>query len=285
MSMEYKVAASVEEALELLAGPGHRRAVGGGTDLAVVIADGVIAPDVLVDVAALPGLRDVRKTAEGISIGAAVRISEVAGSADLPACLRQGASAIGSPQIRNLATIGGNVCNASPAGDLLTPLLALDAEAELARLSDHGKVLTRRVPLAGFFTGPGRTVREPHELLTALHLPLAPPNQVVRFYKGGTRQGLDISSISIALAARRGHHGSLRDVRLALGAVAPTPTRARGAEAALEGRGLDAATIRAAAEAAAADAKPIDDVRASAWYRRELLRNMTERMLTDVAQS
>jgi CO/xanthine dehydrogenase FAD-binding subunit len=108
---------------------------------------------------------------------------------------------------------------------------------------------------------------------------------VVRFYKGGTRQALDISSISIALVARRGDDGLLRDVRLALGAVAPTPIRARAAEAALEGRRLDAATIAAAAEAAAAEAKPIDDVRASAWYRRELLRNMTARMLTDVAQS
>ena len=118
-----------------------------------------------------------------------------------------------------------------------------------------------------------------------MRLPVATADQRARFYKGGTRPALDISTISIALAARRGADGVLHAVRLALGAVAPTPLRARRTEALLEGQPLDAALIEQAAASAADEATPIDDVRASAWYRKELVHNMTRRMLEDVAQT
>ena len=155
---------------------------------------------------------------------------------------------------------------------------------QLSWLAAEGAVQTRWLPLDGFFTGPGRTQRQAHQLLTAVRLPLPGPGQRVRFYKTGTRPALDISTISIAFAARRDAAGRLNGVRLALGAVAPTPLRARRTEALLEGQVLDAALATQAAASAAAEATPIDDVRASAWYRLELLRNMTTRMLGDVCQ-
>jgi CO/xanthine dehydrogenase FAD-binding subunit len=285
----YLAPTRLQQALAALAQRGGATVLAGGTDLMPQTQAGKVKPArVLLNIRRIEGLDGVHVEGPRLVLGTRVSVTTLLAHPLVrqhAPLLTQAAGKFASDQIRNAATIGGNVCNASPAGDLLTPLLALDAEIELARLSDHGGVLERRVPIDGFFTGPGRTVREPHELLTALGVPPAQPDQVVRFYKGGTRQALDISSISIALVARRGDDGLLRDVRLALGAVAPTPIRARAAEAALEGRRLDAATIAAAAEAAAAEAKPIDDVRASAWYRRELLRNMTARMLTDVAQS
>jgi xanthine dehydrogenase FAD-binding subunit len=199
--------------------------------------------------------------------------------------LTEAADHFASDQIRNAATLGGNVCNASPAGDMLTPLLALDAEVELAFLAGDGSARTRRQALDGFFTGPGTTLRQPNELLTAVRVPFAPPGQVARFFKTGSRPALDISMISIAFAARRDADGRLHGVRLALGAVAPAPLRARRTEALLEGKSLAAALAAQAAACAAEEAKPIDDVRASAWYRCELLRNMTRRMLDDVAQA
>jgi CO/xanthine dehydrogenase FAD-binding subunit len=285
----YLAPSRLQQALAALSQPEGVIVLAGGTDLMPQSHAGKVKPGrMLLNIRRIDGLGGVHVDGAQLVLGTLVSVTTlmshplVTRHAPL---LRLAAEKFASDQIRNAATIGGNVCNASPAGDLLAPLLALDAEVELARLSNNGEVLARQVPMASFATGPGRTVREPYELITAVHVPLARPGQVVRFYKGGTRQALDISSISIALAARRGDDGALHDVRLALGAVAPTPIRARAAEAALEGHRLDAATIRNAAEAAAAGAKPIDDVRASAWYRLELLRNMTERMLTDVAQS
>lgn len=285
----YLAPTRLQQALAALAQPGGVTVLAGGTDLMPQSLAGKVKPArMLLNIRRIENLGGVHVEGGELVIGALVAVTRLLGDPlvhqHAPLLVRA-AEKFASDQIRNAATIGGNVCNASPAGDLLTPLLALDAEIELARLADDGGVLTRRVPMADFVIAPGRTQRTPHELLTAVRLPVAQAGQVVRFYKGGTRQALDISSISIALTARRVGGDVLRDVRLALGAVGPTPLRAREAEAALESARLDADTIGAAAQAAAAGAKPIDDVRASAWYRRELLRNMTERMLNDVAQS
>src|SRR5574337_1054447 len=240
----------------------------------------------LLNIRRVPGIDAVALADGRLRIGALVTLTTLLNDALVrlhAPLLTEAADHFASEQIRNAATIGGNLCNASPAGDTLTPLLALDAEVELASLAGDGSISTRRLPLAGFFTGPGRTQRTAAELLVAVHVRAATDAQVARFYKGGTRPALDISSISIAFAEQR--DGAVwRDVRLALGAVAPMPIRARHAEGLLEGQVPDAARIAQAAEAAAQqDARPIDDVRASAWYRRELVKNMTQRMLSDVA--
>jgi CO/xanthine dehydrogenase FAD-binding subunit len=174
------------------------------------------------------------------------------------------------------------VCNASPAGDTLVPLLALDARVVLSSKL-NGKIEARRVALREFFTGPGRTVRKHAELLAAVEVPLPPQGFVGEFYKHGTRPGLDISAIAIAAGACV-QGKVLRNVRIALGAVAPTPIRAPRTEAALEARTPDAATLDAAAEVALAEIDPISDVRASDWYRRELVRNMLKRVISHVGQ-
>ncbi len=282
----YLAPTRLQQALAALGGPGGAIVLAGGTDLMPQSHAGKLrrAP-LLLNIRRVEGLDSIRVEGEALVIGALVTVTQALRNdlvhRHVPLLVSVGEK-FASEQVRNAATIGGNVCNASPAGDLLTPLLALDAEFELARLAGDGGTLTRRVPVAGFFTGPGRTQCAGDELLTALRVPCAGTDQVVRFYKGGTRQALDISTISIALVARRGADRRLHGVRLALGAVAPTPIRATSAEALLEGTAPDAASIAAAADAAVAAARPIDDVRASAWYRRELLRNMVQRMLEDV---
>ena len=188
-----------------------------------------------------------------------------------------------SDQIRNAATLGGNVCNASPAGDLLVPLLVLDAEVELAS-KPNSSLTRRRMPLTEFFVGPGKTRRGPAELLASLRIALPPAHHYARFFKFGTRPALDISTISIGIAGVL-QDGALSNARVAFGAVAPVPMRAPRTEQALEGRRLDPATIEAVANVARGEVTPIDDIRASAWYRKELIHNITKRMLGHVAQA
>jgi CO/xanthine dehydrogenase FAD-binding subunit len=297
----YVAPTQLRQALALLAQPGGATVLAGGTDLMPQASAGRVKPArTLLNIrriAELDGLRmDGGEGGEGAApalvLGALITMTRLRRDPLVHAhapLLADAAEHFASDQIRNAATLGGNLCNASPAGDTLTPLLALDAEVELARLADGGAVLTRRLPIEAFFTGPGRSARGSDELLAAVRVPLAAPRAVQRFHKGGTRPGLDISPISIAMTAVRGEggvpNGVLNSVRIALGAVAPTPMRARKAEALLEGELLDAPRIAAAAEGAAAECRPIDDVRASAWYRRELVRNMLQRMLDDVAQA
>jgi xanthine dehydrogenase FAD-binding subunit len=285
----YLAPTSLYEALAALrdaAGPaGGVCVLAGGTDLMPQLNAGRFAgAHTLLNIRRVPGL-DASKLDGDLKLGALTTVTQLLTDPVIRAhapLLSMAADHFASEQIRNAATLGGNIANASPAGDLLPPLLALGADVELAWLADDGSARMRRVPLDGFFTGPGATLRGKHELLSAVRVPLAPQGQVVRFYKGGTRPALDISVISIAFAARRDVERRLHGVRLALGAVAPTPLRARGAEALLEGRVLNAALAEEAAASAAADAQPIDDVRASAWYRKELLRNMIRRVLNDV---
>lgn len=261
--------------------------VAGGTDLMPQSQSGRVRfARTLMNVRRVPELAGITCADGWLRIGATTTITALMHNAlvrtHAPLLVEAG-SRFASDQIRNAGTIGGNIANASPAGDTLVPLLVLGAEVELAS-QPNGHVAARRVPLAEFFVAPGRTVRRTDELLTAVHVPLPPAAQLARFFKFGTRPALDISTISIGIAAVR-DGARLRDVRVAFGAVAPTPRRAPRTEAALEGRPLDDATITAAAAAARDEVTPIDDVRASAWYRKELIHNMTRRMLTDVAQA
>lgn len=284
----YLAPTSLDEALDVLAAGAEVIVLAGGTDLMPQSRAGrVRAATTLLNIRRLPGLAEVARVGDQLQIGAlttvATLLTDPLVRAHAP-LLVQAADHFASDQIRNAATVGGNLCNASPAGDLLTPLLALDAEVELVHRGADGATQRRWLALGEFFTGPGRTARQPKELLTGLRLPCAGPQQLARFYKTGTRPALDISTISIALCARRDDAGRLRDVRLALGAVGPTPLRARHAEALLEGSPLGQPLTAQAALCASEEATPIDDVRASAWYRKELVRNMTQRVLDDVTE-
>lgn len=283
---DYRAPTSLDAALACLRG-GDFTVLAGGTDLMPQMHAGrVKLRRGLLNVTRIDALYGVARVGDALRIGALVTITELMNDplvGEYFPVLRVAGDHFASDQLRNAATIGGNVCNASPAGDMLVPLLVLDALAELAAKPD-GRVETREVPLAEFFRGPGKTLRAPHELLCALRLPLPAPGSTARFCKFGTRPALDISAVAIGVAGvRRGR--SLAGARVAYGAVAPVPMRAYATERALDGATLDAGTIARIAGVARDEVRPIDDVRASAWYRRELVYNLTRRMLDDVAEA
>ena len=275
--MEYCVAHTVEDALALLHSRSTPKLIAGGTDLTVILADYLIAPATLVDIASIQSMLGVRVAAQGVSIGAATRVASIAAHGSLPACLVQGARAIGSPQIRNLATIGGNICNASPCGDTLAPLIALDAVFVLA--SGSG---TRDVRGEDFFLGPKKTVIRPDELLVEIRIDAKHMAGTSAFRMIGKRNGQAISQVNAAawLSIQK---GALVDARLAIGSVAPIPLRLRKTEALLTGRPAAAIDMKKVLAAADAEIAPISDVRASVEYRRlvsaSLLRECLEEAL------
>lgn len=273
----------LDEALQAMA-DGGATVLCGGTDLAPQTESGARQYQAqLLNVRRIEGLCGIETEGDEIRIGATTTVADIrrsAALAEIAPVLVEAAEHFASEQIRNAASLGGNLCNASPAGDMSPPLLVLGAAVELACWRD-GAAHTRRVPLEQFFVGPGKTVKLPQELLTAVVFNRPVPGFVGRFRKSGPRPALEISTVSVAIGARV-TDGRLSEVRVAMGSVAPTPLRARHVEAALEGKALDSATIAAAVAAAAEDAKPIDDVRASAWYRSHLVKVFVEEVLDDV---
>lgn len=279
----YAAPRSLEEAAQLLRG-GNATVLAGGTDLMPQSRAGrVRIQPLLINVRRVPELLGISLQGNALRLGSLETITALRGSAlvrERLGVLWQACEHFASDQVRNAATLGGNLCNASPAGDTLVPLLALDARVVLASKPD-GAVLERRLPLGDFVTGPGRTARKPEELLVAVEVPVPPAGARGGFYKHGTRPGLDIATISIAVTATP-REGVLRNVRIALGAVSPTPVRARSAEGVLEGRRCTENLLEEAAAAAMLDIHPISDVRATGWYRRELVRNVLKRTLAHV---
>ena len=272
----------LDEALHAMA-DGGATVFCGGTDLSPQTESGARQYQAkLLNLRRIEGLSGIDAGGSEIRIGAATTVSEVRASAalaEIAPVLVEAAERFASEQLRNAASIGGNLCNASPAGDMIPPLLVLGASVELACVQG-GAVQTRRVPLERFFVGPGKSVKLPQELLTAVVFDRPASGFKARFRKSGPRPALEISTVSVAVGARVAG-GRLSGVRVAMGSVAPTPLRARRVEAALEGKPLDTATIAAAVAAATEDAKPIDDVRASAWYRGHLVKVFVEEVLND----
>lgn len=280
---KYAAPASLDEAVELLRS-GPVTILAGGTDLMPQSRAGRarIEPT-LMNIRRVPELRGIVEGNGLVRIGALTTMTEMLDSAFVRQRLNvlwQACDHFASDQLRNAGTIGGNICNASPAGDTLVPLLVLNAQVILTS-KPNGVLSERKLSLADFIVGPGRTRREPHELLTAVEMPLPAPAFISEFFKFGTRPALDISTISIGFGAVRSDQ-ILRDVRIAFGAVAPTPIRAPRTEQAVEGQPLTDAVIARAAGVAEAEVRPIDDVRASGWYRREMIRNMLRRMFEHV---
>ncbi len=237
----------------------------------------------LVNINRLDELRGIAESDGKIHIGALTTITDLLESDVLKksaGVVVQAADCFASGQVRNAATIGGNICNASPAGDMIVPLLLLDAEVELASWRD-GQLARRKMPLCEFFVGPGKTRIEANEILTAVEFPVPKPHAVGRFCKFGTRPALDIAVVSIGVAGVK-ENGCLTDARVAFGAVAPTPIRGRATEATLEGAALDDRRIEEIAHVAEQEVSPISDVRASAWYRKRLICELTQRLLHDV---
>ncbi|MFN8481933.1 MAG: FAD binding domain-containing protein [Anaerolineae bacterium] len=268
---------TLEDALALLAREGRNaRIMAGGTDLVIELDRGVRHLNAIIDITRIGGLNRIELENGRIHLGPLVTHNHVVTSAvcverALP--LAQAAWQVGAPQIRNRGTVAGNVITASPANDTITPLMALDASVTLA--SGRGQ---RDVPLAEFYTGVRRTVMADDEMLTGIHFAALAPHQCGVFLKQGLRRAQAISVVNAAVALT--FDGDVvSDARIALGSVAPTIVRAVEAEAALRGRRLDDAAIVAAAEAAKLAARPIDDVRSPAAYRRHMVGVLTARAL------
>jgi carbon-monoxide dehydrogenase medium subunit len=277
--------ASVAEALEVLGQYGDQAAViAGGTDLLVNMKHKKLAPKHLVGLERIEELDGLAANNGGIRIGPRLTASALAGSGELTgsaAALALGAGTLGSPQVRNRATVGGNVCTARPAADMCLPLLALEAKALLA-----GPAGPRELPLDEFFLGPGQTAREPGELLTGLLIPKPAQGSGAGYEKLGLRKALEIALVNVAAVLTLDGDGkTIKAAKVALGAVAPTPILAPGAEAALVGRAAGEEAFAQAGKAAAADAKPITDHRGSAEFRREMVEVLTRRALRQAWQA
>jgi xanthine dehydrogenase small subunit len=272
---------SLPDAYALLAdGTGAAwRPLAGGTDLMVQVTGEIgDPPERILDIWALDELRGTSVEADALVIGALTTYTEIRRSPDvarLAPILADAAATIGAAQIQNRGTIGGNAINASPAGDTLPVLLALDAQLVLGSASGE-----RTVPAAEFWTGYRTTARRDDELLVRVRIPLVDGREA-RFRKVGTRRAQAISKVVIALAWRLDSDGGWTDVRVALGSIAATPLRAAATEAALDG----ARPTREAADAAAAaltrEIRPIDDVRSTADYRRAVAGRVLHRLIRD----
>lgn len=274
--MRYLKPTSVDEAANLL-DSSQGMILAGGTDACVVIAEGFCQPETLIDISAIDTLRGAKDDEGTILIGACTTIAEIAASDLLPRCLRQGARAIGSPQIRNLGTLGGNICNASPCGDTLAPLLTLDARFVLR--SPNG---TRTIESGAFFTGPKQTVRKPNEILEFIELPASSRKKASAFRMIGNRNGQAISQANASVCLTI-VEGIMSDLRIAVGSVAPVPLRLGMLETFLAGKRIDDISLAEIRGPVLEGIRPIDDVRSSASYRQEVTVALVFDALADCA--
>lgn len=273
---DYLQPGSLDEALELAAEREGALYTAGCTDIMVKIKNGATAPPTLISLRRVPGLSGVTETPDGgVRIGALTTISELIRDKTIRArypVLAAAAARLGSEQIRNAATVGGNICNASPCADTALPLLVLEARAVL-----RSRAGSREKPLHEFFAEPGRTHMAGGEILEALLLPPPPPGASgVFFKKGRVYMDLAVASLAALLVVEE---GVCRSAWLAAGSVAPVPLRLTGVEALLEGESLTEKIIAKASLQAAREISPITDIRASDWYRRRIISVYVKRAL------
>ena len=274
--IEYSEPLTLTEAFSILSGVEGARVLAGGTDVVVSMREGKIAPGHLVNIKRIPGLDRIGPSGGGgLSIGALVTVGAVEVSATVRnvfPMVAEAAHQLGSLQVRNRATVGGNLCNSSPSADLAPPLIVLGAEAKIA-----GPKGVRSVKLEDFFTGPGKTVLLKNEILTELWVPDQPEGSCCAFLKHGPRQCMDIATVNAAMMVVM--KGRVCDhARIVLGAVAPVPMRARRAEAEARGKLVDEENVRRVAAVAGEECVPISDVRGSADYRREIVNVLVRRL-------
>lgn len=303
-SFEYFRPATVEEAIALMGGAGGEGMyVAGGTDVMVLIRQKKIAPRRLVSLRNIGDLDRV-ETGGGLVIGSGVTHNAIARNDYIRrrySALADAAGKVGSRQIRNVATMGGNICNAAPSADTACPLLVLDAKVVVAGISGE-----RQVPIDGFFLGPNRVAMEPGELVKSFAMPAFGENTGSAYIKHTRRQAMDLPILGIAARVTIRVDGSetgcrdafctvdsisniikrleeerlvCEDVRIAMGVVAPTPVRAKRAEEALAGEVVSEALFEEIGEIAASESQPRDSVRGEAWYRRDMVRVLTKRAI------
>jgi aerobic carbon-monoxide dehydrogenase medium subunit len=278
---EYFRPASIEEAVGFYSEGGkNARLLAGGTELVNEMRSGKTRPKMVIDLKQVGGLDFMELTPERLRVGALYRVRDAEQCAAMRysrfGALSFAASTLGSPQVRNKATVVGNVCRCSPSADLIPPLIALGARAKIAGVDTE-----RTVPVEQLLLGPGRTALGPGEILTELDMPNITQFTGCSYYKLSPRKSLDLAVVGAAVMVRIDRNArKCLDARIVLGAVAPTAIRAGRAESMLIGSRVSESEIEQAAEAASDEAKPLDDVRASAWYRKKMVSVVVKRAIT-----
>lgn len=275
----YCAPASLQELLQMLRDEGpEARVLAGGTDVLVAMKEKGLRTTTLVDIKRIDELRGIEsRNGSGLSIGATTSLHEIEVSRMVKqACpvLSDAVGQIGSLQVRNRGTLGGNLSNASPAADATPALIVLDAEFELVSAAG-----SRVISAESFFVGPGKSVLRQGEILRRVFVPNGQPGAQSVYLKFGPRQAMDIAVVGLAVSMRFEGDGKCRDARVAMASVAPIPLRAKQVEAALIGE-VTEQRIKDAAAQAALEAKPIDDLRGGAKYRKQLVSVLLKRAVT-----
>ena len=293
---------TLEEALSFLNQQGKKaKLIAGGTDVIVLIKQKTMAPDILISLRGIPGLDQIQYNGT-LRIGALVTHRAIEKSEVIRkefSALADAADVLGSIQIRNVATIGGNICTAAPSADTATPLLVLGTQVKIKSLKEE-----KTVPIEEFFTGPGETILKKGEIVTELVMPKPLPHTGSAYWKLQRRLALDlpilgvstllsldkgtiscsdmlctVSPISSILHTMEQDELVCKEVRIALGVVAPTPIRALKAESLLRGKKISDELLEEVAETAVKEAQPRDTIRGEAWYRRDMIRVLVKRMV------
>ena len=274
---------TIEEAIFLLSR--HKEAakvIAGGTDLITQLKKGAELPRYIINIKGIPDQDSITyDEREGLRIGALATIHSIEVSPVIRqkfGVLAQAASELGTPQVRNRATIGGNLCNAAPSAETAPALIVLEARLKIAGAGGE-----RTVPIEDFFTGPGQTMLHPDEILSEIQVPNPPPRSGGVYLKQTVRKALDLATVGVAVITRL-DGDIIRDVKIALGAVAPTPMRARKAETLIREQKLDDALLDEAGLVASGEASPIDDVRSSAEYRKKIIRDLVRRAIRQAVE-
>lgn len=274
---------TVEEACSLLSKyKGKAKVIAGGTDLLPAMRNREVTPAYIINVRSIPNLDYIHYTdAEGLKIGALATLYDIESSPIIREkfpMVADAASKIGTPQVRNMGTIGGNLCNAAPSADTAPPLIGLEAKAKI-----NGPNGERVIALEEFFIGPGENALQADEILTEIQIPNPPPHTRGVYLKLPARTMVDLAVVGVAVVVTLDDkERSIVDAKIVLGAVAPTPVRARQAEDIIKSKAISRELIEKAAEAAAGEAKPISDLRGSASYRKEMVNTLTKRAIRQV---
>jgi carbon-monoxide dehydrogenase medium subunit len=276
---QYHEPETVKDACDLLSEFGREAAIlAGGTDLVVQMKKGAVVLKQVINIKKIKGLDSIDEDGNGYRLGALSRLSDISahpGLRERLPILCNSAGSIGSAQVRNLATVGGNLCNGSPSADMAPGLLVLDAAVSI-----EGPAGKRSVPLEAFFLGPGSVDLEEGEMLTEVYIPFPPEGTKQLYLKHGPRRAMDIAVVGVAVAlCLDDQKGRCETAKIALGAVAPTPVRARKTEKLIEGKAIHEIPMNMITEALQQEMAPISDIRASAEYRYEIASVLTVRAI------
>ena len=273
-TFEHYAPDSIEELLEMLKSKPNAKLIAGGTDLLLQMKQGTAQPETVISLKNVEELRGFSVSKNGYRLGAGMTLRGITRSNELTQNfpgLVYAAGVVASEQIRTLATLGGNICNASPSADMVPPLIALDAVVQL--VSNQGQ---RDLSLSEFFKGPGESILKSGEIMHSIFLPHPSGNMI--YSKHAPRKFMDLAVVGVAVRLAK-KNGKINEARVALGAVGPVPFRAEKTEALLAGQTLTTELMLEAGEMAAGECVPIDDIRGSAWYRKRMVKVHVRRNL------